>query len=183
MKTSPSQLSAAFFILFSLLALPQISRAQSDDDSKKGSTSEATGPKRFWQASLPGGSYTVALDRITAISQHSYIIDGNISVTEVVIDTSGNSLARFYYLQPVVQGVSYLGDEISKRGKDLLNKMSERSGVNTDSAVIKQYPTTTHAKTVEFQISSAATLNALLDSARAAWINGRGKKFTVNDGN
>jgi hypothetical protein len=183
MKTSPSQLSAAFFILFSLLALPQTSRAQSDDDSKKGSTSEATGPKRFWQASLPGGSYTVALDRITAISQHSYIIDGNISVTEVVIDTSGNSLARFYYLQPVVQGVSYLGDEISKRGKDLLNKMSERSGVNTDSAVIKQYPTTTHAKTVEFQISSAATLNALLDSARAAWINGRGKKFTVNDGN
>lgn len=183
MKTSLFQLSTAIFVLLTLIILPQTSRGQTDGDSTKDNTSETTGPKRFWQASLPGGSYIVALDRITSISQHRYIIDGNISVTEVIIDTSGNSLARFYYLEPVAEDASNLGAQISQRGKDLLNKVGQRIKVNTDSTVIKQYPTTTHAKTVEFHISDAATLNALMNSARNAWINSRGKKFIINAGN
>ena len=74
-------------------------------------------PREFWQADLPGGSYTVALDQITSISKHSYIIDGNISVTEVVIDTSGNALTRFYYLEPAAQGTSDLAAKISPAGQ------------------------------------------------------------------
>ena len=183
MKTSLFQLSTAIFVLLTLIILPQTSMAQADNDSSKDNTSETTGPKRFWQASLPGGSYIVALDRITSISQHSYIIDGNVNVTEVIIDTSGNSLARFYYLEPITQTASDLGAQISQRGKDLLDKVSQRTGVNTNSTVIKQYPTTTHAKTVEFHISDAGILNALLDSARTAWVNGRGKKFVIKTGN
>lgn len=183
MKTSYIQLRAALFILSCLLILPHEGKAQSVEKSAKNNTSEASGPKRFWQVDLPGGSYIVALDRITSISQHAYIIDGNISVTEVVIDTSGNSLARFYFIKPVVQGASNLGADLSQRGKDLLNKVSQQIEVNSDSAVIKQYPSTTHAKTVEFHISNATTLDALIDSARTAWISGRGKKFIVQAGN
>ncbi|MGB2402988.1 MAG: hypothetical protein ACPIA7_06215 [Akkermansiaceae bacterium] len=183
MQTSNLQLKTAFFILLFLLILPQAGKAQSEESSTKNNTSETTGPKRFWQADLPRGSYIVALDRITSISQHAYIIDGNINVTEVVIDTTGNSLARFYYLEPVLQGAAHLGAEISQRGKALLNKVNQRTGVDTEAAVIKQYPSTTHAKTVEFHISDTATLNALLESARTAWINGRGKKFVVNASN
>lgn len=183
MQNSNSQLRTPFFILLFLLILPLDSNAQSEKSSTKNNTSETTGPKRFWQADLPRGSYIVALDRITSISQHAYIIDGNINVTEVVIDTTGNSLARFYYLEPIVQGAPNLGAEISQRGKALLNKVNQRTGVDTDTAVIKQYPSTTHAKTVEFHISNTATLNALHESARTAWINGRGKKFIVQASN
>ena len=180
MKTTTYHLAITFL---ALMILPYAAIAQSEDNTAKDNTAETTGPKRFWQADLPGGSYTVALDRITSISKHSYIIDGNISVTEVVIDTSGNALTRFYYLEPAAQGTSDLGAKISQRGKELLDQMSERTGVNANSAVVKQYPTTTHAKTVEFHISDSITLDALFNSARTAWINGRGKKFTLKTGN
>ena len=182
MKTSLLQLSITFFVLLTVTILPQVSMGQNASDSEKNKTSESTGPKRFWQASLPGGSYIVALDRITSISQHSYLVDGNISVTEVVIDTSGNSLARFYYLEPVAQNTSNVGAQLSQRGKDLLNKVGQRTGIDTNSAVIKQYPATTHAKTVEFHITNVSTLDALLNSARGAWINGKGKKFIIDTG-
>ena len=180
MKTTTFHLAATLLVL---MILPYAAIAQSEDNTAKDNTAETTGPKRFWQADLPGGSYTVALDRITSISKHSYIIDGNISVTEVVIDTSGNALTRFYYLEPAGQGTANLGANISQRGKELLDKVSQRTGVNANSAVVKQYPETTHAKTVEFRISDGIALDALFNSARTAWINGRGKKFTIKTGN
>ncbi len=83
------------------IALPLAFLSSSAMAQNSDKTSETTGPKRFWQSSLPGGDYVVALDRISSISKHSYIIDGNLRVTEVVIDTNGNSLARFYYIIPV----------------------------------------------------------------------------------
>ncbi|MGB2561093.1 MAG: hypothetical protein ACPIG6_10885 [Akkermansiaceae bacterium] len=169
-----------YFALPLLAILPCTLMAQTSEGTEKGKSSETTGPKRFWQADLPGGSYIVALDRITSMSKHSYIIDGNISVTEVVIDTNGISLTRFYYLEPVLQNTSGVAARLTEGGRDLLDKVNERTGVNTDSAVIKQYPSTTHAKTVEFRISSAANLDELYNSARSAWINSRGKKFTIS---
>ena len=179
MKTSTFHLAVAFL---ALMILPHAAIAQLEGGGAKDNTSEATGPKKFWQADLPGGSYTVALDQITSISKHSYIIDGNISVTEVVIDTNGNALTRFYYLEPAGQGTSDLASKIAQRGKELLDEVSDRTGVNANSAVVKQYPVTTHAKTVEFHISNIVALDALFNSARTAWINGRGKKFTIKTG-
>lgn len=172
--------AAIYFALTLFAMLPCTLMGQSSDGTAKDESSETTGPKRFWQAELPGGSYIVALDRIASMSKHSYIIDGNVSVTEVVIDTNGISLARFYYLEPVLQDASDLTARLTQRGKDILDKVNERTGVDADSAVVKQYPSTTHAKTVEFHISSVANLNALYNSARTAWINGRGKKFSIS---
>jgi len=166
-------------ILFTLAVLSGTIHAQTNGGSTKASTSETTGPKRFWQAALPGGSYIVALDRITSVSKHRYIIDGNISVTEVVIDTNGNALARFYYLEPVGQDTSNVGARIGQRSKELHDKVSAHTGVDANSAVVKQYPITTHAKTVEFHLSDGGDLDKLYSSVRDAWINGRGRKFTI----
>ena len=47
--------------------------------------------------------------------------------------------------------------------------------------VQKQYPTTTHAKTIEFRVKDLGTLDALLGSAKGAWISGKGRKFVVNE--
>ena len=165
--------------LLALVILPNAANAQSTDEAAKDNTSETTGPKRFWQAALPGGSYIVALDRITSVSKHRYIIDGNISVTEVVIDTNGNALARFYYLEPVGQDTSNVGARIGQRSKELHDKVSAHTGVDANSAVVKQYPITTHAKTVEFHLSDGGDLDKLYSSVRDAWINGRGRKFTI----
>jgi len=143
-------------------------------------TSEANGPRRFWQANVPGGSYMVALDRISSISKHTYVIDGNLRVYEVVIDTSGNSLVRFYYIIPVSEDAeSNVAGRITERSKGIIEKVGERTGVDGNSVVAKQYPTTTHAKTVEFRVGSEAELDKLLGSARKAWTSGIGKRFTI----
>ena len=180
MKTATIHLAIT---LLALMILPNAANAQSTGGAAKDNTSETTGPKRFWQAALPGGSYIVALERITSISKHHYIIDGNIKVTEVVIDTSGNSLARFYHLEPAGQDTSNVGGKIGQQGKKILDKVIEHASVDANSTVVKQYPTTTHAKTVEFHISDDGDLEKLFISARNAWINGKGKKFTLNTDN
>ncbi|MGB0991374.1 MAG: hypothetical protein ACPG32_02785 [Akkermansiaceae bacterium] len=175
-----------YLTLASLMLSLSLAQAQNQNqpDPKtngSGNTSESENPhRRFWQASLPGGSYVVALDRISSISKHSYIIDGGLRVTEVVIDTNGNSLVRFYYIIPVSEDSgSSLGSGLTQRGKELLDKAGERTGANGNTAVAKQYPTTTHSKTVEFRISHEGDLDKLMGSVQKAWITGRGKRFSI----
>ena len=141
------------------------------------STGEENGSRRFWQANLPGGNYVVALSTISSVSKHSYVIDGSLKITEVVIDTTGNALARFYYITPLTGDSPASG--ITERSKELLEKAGERSGTGTSTLVAKQYPTTTHAKTVEFRISYEEVLDQLLNSVRRSWMNNSGKKFTI----
>ncbi|MBT8036237.1 MAG: hypothetical protein KJO21_01715 [Verrucomicrobiae bacterium] len=171
----PSTYLAAF--LFCLILTPTSLLAQNSDNNN---SSESSGPRRFWQANVPGGNYIVAIDRISSISKHTYLIDGGLRVTEVVIDTSGNSLVRFYYIIPVSEDSnSNIGSGLTTRGKELLDKVGQRTGANVNSAVVKQYPATTHSKTVEFRISDEADLNQLYNSASNAWIKGTGRKFTI----
>ena len=49
---------------------------------------------------LPGGTYSVAVRAIIAVSTHEYLVDGAVRVTEVNIDTAGSLVARFYHLEP-----------------------------------------------------------------------------------
>jgi hypothetical protein len=43
---------------------------------------DSAGPNRFWQATLSGGHYMVALDRISAVSRHKYLLDGAVIVDD-----------------------------------------------------------------------------------------------------
>ena len=165
--------------LAALIAFTTISPVIAQDKTKD-NTSESAGPTRFWQASLSGGNYMVALDRISSISKHTYITDGAFRVTEVVIDTNGNSLVRFYYIIPATEDSnSSVGAGLTTRAKELLDKAGERTGANANTMVAKQYPTTTHAKTVEFRIGNEADLDSLYNNVRKAWIKGRGNKFSI----
>ena len=124
----------------------------------------------------------VALSRIAAISKHEYLLDGNLIVTEVNIDTIGSTTMRVYQITPAAQyGTLAAGRKIVERGKDLLDRAGQRTGVDIENMVQKQYPTTTHARTVEFRVKDLGTLNALLSSAQAAWLSGKGRKFVVNE--
>jgi hypothetical protein len=142
------------------------------------------GPNRFWQAAIGAGHYMVALDRITAVSRHQYLLDGGLVVDEVIVDAVGQSLARFYFIRPITDttGGSGLGGIATRavgRAEELVEKGAARLGTNAHEMVQKNYPTTTHARTVEFRILSEKNLADLHNSVRRAWENGRGRSFRI----
>ncbi len=139
-------------------------------------TSKDTGT-RFWEARLAGGSYMVALNRVTSISKHTYLV-GNIEVTEVVIDTDGNSLARFY---AATSAGSDADVNIIKNTQNRLEELTREQGARAGlkgTPVVKNYPTTTHAKTVEYNVDNTKALDSLFNSVKRAWERNKGARFT-----
>ena len=125
----------------------------------------------------------VALDRISAISRHKYVLDGAVIVDEVTIDALGQALARFYFIQPIsaAAGGDSAGAAAAKlgaRGQELLDRAATAVGTDLHQMVIKKFPETTHARTIEYRLMSEEQLAALHQSARSAWESGRGRKFT-----
>jgi hypothetical protein len=152
--------------------------ADSEDEESK--TEESDAHRRFWQASLPGGHYMVAIDRISSISMHQYVLDAQLLVTEMVIDTSGRSLARFYYVTSVAEeSGSASAARVVQRGRELLDRAGQRAGTNALDLAQKNYPTTSHAGMVEFRMLDLRDLNALYKSVQNAWETGKGRKITV----
>jgi hypothetical protein len=69
--------------------------------------------------------------------------------------------------------------EIAKRGRELVEKAADRIGTDAQNMVIKKYPDTSHARTIEFRILSEKELAALYSSVRSAWETGRGRQFSA----
>lgn len=168
-------------LLGGLLActIPVAAQNAPEDAAPDNKTGDSSGPTRFWQANLSGGHFMVALDRIASVSRHKYVLDGALIIDEVTVDTVGQALARFYYITPVTDAapenaVTGLAD----RGRELLDKTTDRVGIDVQNMVVKKYPLTSHAKSIEYRILSAGGLTALYDSVRASWETGRGRKFT-----
>lgn len=154
--------------------------AQDDTTPTADKAGDSPGPNRFWQAALSGGHYMVALDRISSVSRHKYLLDGAVIVDEVTVDALGQALARFYFISPVTDAApgNAVG-EIAKRGRELVEKAADRAGADVQNMVIKKYPDTSHARTIEYRILSAADLTALYASVRSAWETGRGRQFSA----
>lgn len=135
---------------------------------------------RRWTASIAGGQYSVTLSAITSLSKTTYVIDGTILVTEVTIDTTGSTLARFYYIEPITKDTNF--DTITRlqtRLDELRNQARKRTGIKVDEMVQKSYPATTHARTIEFRILNEAELDALYTSVNTAWNTNRGRNFSI----
>ena len=149
-------------------------------DKTNDKTAETPGPNRFWQASLAGGNYMVALDKITAVSRHKYVLDGALLVDEVTVDTVGQSLVRFYYISPITDAMpGNTATALANRGKQLLDTVASRAGTDIQNMVQKKYPETTHAKEVEYRVLSEGELSSLYSSVRSAWESGRGRQFSI----
>ena len=73
-----------------------------DNNTQNNSSSEQI-PSRFWKASLPGGEYMVALNSISSIAKHTYIVDGAARVYEVTVADKSSAIARFYFIEPVTE--------------------------------------------------------------------------------
>lgn len=143
------------------------------------------GLSRFWQANLPGGTYMIQLDRISSISRHRYLLDGSVVVDEVTIDSIGQAIARFYHLRPLSDlasgsGTAAAASRVAERARDLAENTAESTfGTKPSDMVVKKYPETTHARTIEFRVETADQLTRLFNSARNAWEANRGRSFTL----
>ncbi len=140
--------------------------------------------ERFWEANVGGGQFMVALARITSVSRHQYILDGTLLVDEVVVDTQGQALARFYYITPVTDemrgsGIGAAAGRLADRGRQMVERAGQVGGTRVHDMVQKKFPHTTHAKQIEYRVMSSGALGQLYSSARTAWRTGRGRVFTV----
>jgi hypothetical protein len=169
-------------ILFvALLALSNLTYAQNDgqDENTEKEPTDREVRNGFWEANLEGGNYMVALGRISSVSRHKYVLDGAVIVDEVTIDTTGQALARFYFISPIsVGGSGAAASEAVERAAALLDGATRRAGVNVQDMVVKKYPLTTHTKTIEYRLLSEQQLGALYQSAKTAWVSGKGRVFT-----
>ena len=145
--------------LLLLFATPLVAQTSGDDTSN---ATDEEGLKRFWQLSLPDGNFMVALERIASISRSTYVLDGGLIVTEVTIDTVGNALCRIYQITPAGEGgAASVVKNGTQRALELAGRAEEVTGSNLTTMVQKSYPTTTHAKTIEYRIQDRATLDSL----------------------
>ena len=138
----------------------------------------SAGAAGFWRCELPGGVYLVALRNIQSVSSHEYVVDGAARVTEVTIATASSVEARFYYLEPVTHNAGIPGAQpatlpmLQQRVQDAATSRAAVEPVW--EKVVKNYPATTHAHTVEFRLASLANLKQLEKTLEQAWTTGVG---------
>jgi hypothetical protein len=122
----------------------------------------------------------VAVPSITAISTHQYLVDATVQVTEVNVDTNGPVVVRFYYIQPATpsSGPAGLATSTVQGVQGLLTQASSAAGADAWQKVVKNYPLTTHAHTVEYRLSSSDALSALFSSVETAFTTQTAGQYT-----
>ncbi len=130
--------------------------------------------QNLFRCTLPGGTYEVAVRAILAVASHEYTVDGVARVTEVNIDTAGSMLARFYYIEPATPNPpAGIGAATVEKAKQLFQEAAERSGQDAWKKVVKNYPATTHARTVEYRVTSKEQLTKIYTGAEEAFRLGK----------
>jgi hypothetical protein len=169
--------------LAALLWLPVIAAGQSPSPSAAPSASPSPSRIPMWRCDLPGGTYEVAVRSIISVSTHEYVVDGVARVTEMNIDTPGNVEVRFYYIEPNAPA-SPLGigqatlDRVQELAKEAEGEASPGAQPPWEK-VVKNYPTTTHAHTVEYRLDSKDDVQALFNSADQAFRTGQNTEIQL----
>ena len=117
----------------------------------------------------------VPLADVEFIGKQNYIVDGNIEVTEVTASMRSKTFLRFYFIKEI-EGAAWqrLANEAA-RVDDLLSKHTGQMNVTPsmqsprNSKVVKNYPVTTHAQTVEYRLQKKEEVEELYTSLRDAF--------------
>ena len=179
----PAVLRRSFWLLAGWFSLAALQTASAQTATAAATPASTSRPDALWQCTLPGGVYLVALRSIASISSHEYVVDGAARVTEVTVATNSTVEARFYYLEPLVANTSSpvvptgALTVLTQHAQDLATAHSPVEDVW--QKVVKNYPATTHAHTVEYRLTSKANLQALYASLSQAWTTGKGVNFAT----
>jgi hypothetical protein len=171
-------------LLFSLISLSSL---QAQTAPSQAPTSPTTPQQEetqdgLWQGTLAGGRYVVRANAIIALSKHEYISDGVARVVEVNLTLNSAQVVRFYFLEPVKPETNSTaiatGTQALEKAKGLFEQAAGRvSPTLTQPRVVKNYPTSTHAHTVEFVLKEEARLDSLLQSLERSLRTGRGRTW------
>jgi hypothetical protein len=136
----------------------------------------------LFRAKLPGGTYEVAVRSMIAVTSHEYLVDGVARVTEVNIDTGGALLARFYYIEPTTPSSPLgLGTSTIEKAQELMRQAADKTGQDVWKKVVKNYPTTTHARTVEYRVAKKEDLSKIYEAAEEAFRLQKTKSVTIGE--
>lgn len=150
-----------------------------DGGGEKGG-SDAQGTRGFWEAKVGGGDFVVALSRISSVSRHKYVLDGALIVDEVTVDTTGQAMARFYFITPITSGIPGSAASLAaEKALGMVDKAVSTTGSDMQNMVVKTYPGTTHAKTIEYRLLTQQQLDTLFESAKSAWQSGKGRIYSA----
>jgi long-subunit fatty acid transport protein len=141
--------------------------------------------RAYWQATFSnGGHYMVRLTTIVCASKQIYISDGLARVVEVNIGADTAIVARFYYLEPVGKDTPIsAGQIVIDRAQDLAKTAAGKVSPSASQLqVVKNYPASTHAHTVEFVLQDEATLDSLYSSLMQAINTGKGATWNEGGG-
>ena len=137
----------------------------------------------LWEGRFKGGNYLVRCNAIIALSKHEYISDGVARVVEVNLTLNSAQIIRFYFLEPYKpdSGSSTLaaGSQALDKARALFEQAT--SSVSEDLSrpkVVKNYPTSTHAHTIEFVVKDEQTITALYGSLDRSFRTGQGRVWT-----
>ena len=112
-------------------------------------------------------------------------IPPNFKVVELTVNSFGQSLLRIYHSQiissldfneVVGNSINKAAQPISSRFKRVEKKLSSLVDKPTITSVVKEYPTATHAKSIEYRVSRLQELVDLYDSLILHW---GGEKTTL----
>ncbi|HWL52780.1 MAG TPA: hypothetical protein VNQ90_10110 [Chthoniobacteraceae bacterium] len=178
--TIPSLLRCGLPLLFLALAsLPAPAQRPSPSPSPR--SNPAASRVALWRCTTPGGTFVVSIPQIVSIGMHEYVVDGAARVTELNIDTTGNALVRYYYLEPITpQTPMAVGQSALTKLKELAEEAASRvDEEETWRKVVKTYPGSTHARTIEFRVDSKEQLTKIFNSADQAFRNQRAGSVTL----
>jgi len=174
------------FLIAALCLFSSLTHAQSSGGGTTGPTQTKSVPEEFlqdgvWTGSLKGGRYIVKCGQMIALSRHEYVADAAARVVEVNLTLNSNTAVRFYYLEPVkLEGTGTIaaGQQAIDKARQMVQEAANRiSPTLTEPKVVKTYPVSTHAHTVEYVIKEEARLNSLFDSLEAAFRDPGRKHF------
>ena len=152
------------------LVAPMEAGAQSGSPSGTPAPGSEASAMPIFRATLPGGVYEVATRHIVAVTTHEYLVDAVARVVEVNIDTQGSLLARFYFIEPnTLAAPAGLGAAALQKAQDLLTQAADKTGQDAWKKVVKNYPTTTHAHTVEYRLQSREEVAKVFQAAEQAF--------------
>lgn len=173
---TPTVMKTILTALLLLTASVSLSLAQTTSPPPQ----ETESNPAFWQATFEnGGHYLVKLNQISSASKHEYIGNGAARVIEITIGCDTAVVARFYFLEPVGKDSPIsAASTIINRAEDVAKNAAGRvSPTASRLNVVKDYPNTTHAHTVEYVVQSEAVLNSMFGSLMQAINTGRGRTW------
>jgi hypothetical protein len=137
----------------------------------------------LWEGRLKGGNYIVRCNSIIALSKHEYISDGVARVVEVNLTLNSAMVVRFYFLEPYKPDTGSNTVGAATQALDRAKGMFDQAAGNvapgiTDPKVVKNYPTSTHAHTIEFVLKDEERLTSLYGSLERSLRTGQGRVWT-----